>query len=206
MKRTAIAAGLAAVLMAAYAPAHAQSAQDSDMCHGRNNASFDQIIAGCTAVIQQGHLAGKDLANAYFNRGLAHSLKREYDPAIADLSQAVKLEPNDAEAFDERGADYFGKQDFDKALADFSQSISLDPKNFRAYQNRGAAYNAKSQWTQALADFNQAITLNPHIGQIYYDRAISEDKLGQHDQAQADYDKAVQLDPSLKNPPPQKPQ
>ncbi len=206
MKRTAIAAGLAAVLTAATAPAHAQSAQDSENCHGHNNASFDQIIAGCTAVIQQGHLAGQELANAYYNRGLAHSLKQEYDLAIADLDQVVKLAPNDAEAYDKRGADYFDKQDFDKALADFSQSIKLDPKNFRAYQNRGAVYNAKGQWTQAAADFTKAIGLNPHVGQIYYSRAISEDKLGQHDKAQADYDMAVKLDPNLKNPPPQKPQ
>ncbi len=204
MRRTAIAAGLAVVLMAAYAPAYAQSAQDSDACHGRNKASYDQIIAGCTAVIQSGHLAGLDLVNAYFNRGLAHSLKLEYDPAIADLSQVVKLSPKDAEAFDERGTDYFGKQDFDKALADFSQSISLDPKNFRAYQNRGAAYNAKGQFDKAVADLTQAIGLNPHVGQTYYSRAIAYEKLGQHDKAQADYAKAVQLDPSLKNPPPQK--
>ncbi len=204
MKRTAIAAGLAVVLMAAYAPADAQFAQDSEMGHGHNHASFDQIIAGCTAVIQQGHLAGRDLANAYYNRGLAHSLKLEYDPAIADLSQVVKLAPNDAEAFDQRGFDYFGKQDFDQALADFNRSISLDPKSFRAYQNRGAVYNAKGQWTQAAADFTQAIGLNPHVGQTYFSRAIAEDKLGQHDKAQADYDTAVKLDPSLKNPPPQK--
>ena len=203
MKRTAMAAALAVVLMAVYAPAHAQSAPDSDACHGRNNASFDQIIAGCTAVILKGNLAGQDLANAYYNRGLAHSLKSEYDLAIADLSQVVKLTPNDAEAYDKRGADYFDKRDFDKALADFSQSIKLDPKNFRAYQNRGAVYNAKSQWTQAAADFTQAIGLNPHVGQTYYSRAIAEDKLGQHDQAQADYDMAVKLDPSLKNPPQQ---
>jgi len=204
MKRTAIAAGLAVVLMAAYAPAHAQSAPDSDACHGRNNASYDQIIAGCTAVIQSGHQSGQDLANAYFNRGLAHSLKLEYDPAIADLSQVVKLSPNDAEAFDQRGFDYFGKQDFDKALADFNRAIGLDAKSFRAYQNRGAVYNAKGQFDKAVADFTRAIGLDPHVGQIYYSRAIAYDKLGQHDKAQADYDQAVKLDPSLKNPPQQK--
>jgi len=199
MRRTAMACGLALALMTA--PAWAQSPQDSDNCHGRNNASFDQVIAGCTAVIQSGHVSGQDLVNAYYNRGQAHSLKREYDPAIQDLSQVLKLSPNDAEAFDGRGADYFGKGDFDKALADFNQSIRLDPKSFRAYQNRGAVYNAKGQWTQAADDFTKAIDLNPHVGQTYYSRAIAEDKLGQHDKAQADYAKAVQLDPTLNSPP-----
>lgn len=202
----AISAGLAPILLAAVLIAgsglgHAQSSQDNDDCHGRGNASLDQVIGGCTAMIQNGHLSGQDLANAYYNRGLAHSMKREFDPAIADLSQTVKLNPGDAEALDERGADYFGKSQFDLALADFSQSIRLDPKAFKAYYNRGTVYNAKSQWALAVADFTQAINLNSGIGAIYYNRAIAEDKLGRHDQAQADYAKAVQLDPHLNTPP-----
>jgi tetratricopeptide (TPR) repeat protein len=194
----AIATGLALVLVAA--PVRAQTAQDNDNCHGRNNASYDSIIAGCSAMIQYGHLTGPDLANLYYNRGLAHSLKREYDPAIQDLDQVLKISANDAEALAERGADYFGKQDFDHALADFDQSISLDPKSFRTYQNRGAVYNAKGLYDKAVADFTQAINLNAGIAQIYYSRAIAYDKLGQHDNANADYAKAAQLDPTLKRP------
>src|SRR6202044_1091018 len=199
VKRTVVATApamfLAIVLMTAVALA--QTAQDKNDCLGRDNASYDQIIAGCTRVIELGGLSGQELAAAYFGRGMAYSLKTQPDLAIQDLDQVLKLTPDDATAFDERGAAYFSKGDFDHALTDFNQSIRLNPNDFTAYNNRGTIYYALSQWAKAVADFTLAIGLNPNVGRIYLSRAFALDKLGQQDQAKADYAKAIRLDPSL---------
>ena len=129
MKRTAVATAPAMFLMTAVALA--QTSQDKSDCLGRNDASYGQIIAGCTNVIQLGGLSGQELAAAYFSRGMAYSLKTQPDLAIPDLDQVLKLTPDDSTALDQRGAAYFSKGDFDHALTDFNQSIRLNPNDSR---------------------------------------------------------------------------
>jgi tetratricopeptide (TPR) repeat protein len=175
----------------------AQPGQDESICLGRNNASNEQIIAGCTGLIRRGDLRGPELAAAYFSRGVAYSLNSQPDLAIQDLDQVLKLMPDDFTAMEQRGAAYFSKGEFDHALADFSQSISLNPKNFEAYNNRGTIYYALGQWAKAVADFTSAIDLNPNVALTYRSRAFALDKLGQHDRARTDYAQAIRLDPSL---------
>src|SRR5580698_3461390 len=59
----------------------------------------DLSISRCTAMIQSGH----NLAVAFSSRGTAYARKGQYDRAIEDLDQAIRLNPNDAVAFNNRG-------------------------------------------------------------------------------------------------------
>ena len=59
-------------------------------------------ISGCTAVIRSGQLLGKELAWAYYNRGVAYNKLGEYRRAIEDYDQALRLDPGDAIAYNNR--------------------------------------------------------------------------------------------------------
>ena len=69
----------------------------------------DVRIAGCTAVIQAGTGTTSEMANAFTNRCGAYNRKGEYDRAIVDCDQAIKVDPNYAEAFVDRGIAYLSK-------------------------------------------------------------------------------------------------
>ena len=60
-------------------------------------------IAGCTALIRSGQKSGDDLALAFLNRGLAHAEKGEFDWAIKDYDEAIRLDPANATALYARG-------------------------------------------------------------------------------------------------------
>src|SRR4030095_7966348 len=107
--------------------ADSTSSQEWALCNGTavGGVSGDAQIAGCTARIVAGE-RGDNLFAAYYNRGLAHYLKGEYDLAIADYDQAVTVKP-DAEAFIGRGLAYFHKDEFNLANADFTRAIELKP-------------------------------------------------------------------------------
>ncbi|MDR2485684.1 MAG: tetratricopeptide repeat protein, partial [Treponema sp.] len=77
------------------------------------------------------------------NRGYENIMQKKYDQAIADLSQAIRLNPNDAAVYHKRGAAYARKGDCDRALADYNQAIKIDPNYALAYNDRGAAYARK---------------------------------------------------------------
>ena len=52
----------------------------------------------------------------------------EYDKAIADLTEAIRLNPKHAEAYMFRGDTYQKKGNFDQAVADFTAAIRLEPE------------------------------------------------------------------------------
>jgi Flp pilus assembly protein TadD len=50
----------------------------------------------CTAVIQSAAQTRQELVAAYYNRGLAYGRNGNYDRAIADLDDAIRLNPKNA--------------------------------------------------------------------------------------------------------------
>ncbi len=65
-------------------------------------------------------LTSSDRARYHSNRGAAHLNLGDYDLAIADLDESLRLDPDDTLAIYNRGATYFHKEDCDRALADLN--------------------------------------------------------------------------------------
>ena len=64
--------------------------------------------------------------------------KQNYDKAIADYNESIRLDPKYAIAYNNRGDAWYHKKEYDKAIADFNEAIRLDPKTAVAYSNRGS--------------------------------------------------------------------
>ena len=85
---------------------------------------------------------------------------REYDRAIADYNEAIRLGPR-ANFYTNRGDAYQFKKDYDHAIADYNEALKLDPKFTFAYNNSGAAYRAKGDLERAIYHYEQAVRLDP---------------------------------------------
>jgi tetratricopeptide (TPR) repeat protein len=86
---------------------------------------------------------------AYNNRGTAWSAKQEYEKALADFGEAIRLDPKFARAYCNRGVAYSNKGNYDKAIGDFTEVIRLDPKSAFAYLDVRrflAAHAARFTW------------------------------------------------------------
>jgi len=138
--------------------------------------------------------AHKDAA-AFNKRGLAYNEKQEYDKAIDDFSEAIRLNPKDAIAFGNRGNAYDSKQEFDKAIADYSEAIRIDPKRALAFALRGMVYTEKKDYDKAIADFSEAIRLDPKNAAAFRNRGVAYYRKKDYDKAIADYSEAIRLDP-----------
>jgi tetratricopeptide (TPR) repeat protein len=93
-----------------------QSLQENrDLCKSHDP---EQSIAGCSALIESGQETGVNLAKEFNNRGASYANKDDYDHAIQDYDQALRLNPNLADAFCGRGLAYADKGDYDRAIAD----------------------------------------------------------------------------------------
>jgi tetratricopeptide (TPR) repeat protein len=158
--------------------------------HTKDVVPFDRAIDYFTGVVDS-----KPSAWAYLMRGLIWSDRKEYDIALGDFSEAIRLNPRNAATYLNRGNVWWDKKDLDRALSDYSEAIRLDPKAAMAYNNRGLVRHTKQQEEPALADFNEAIRLDPKNALAYNNRGLIWWAKKELDRALADFDTAVQLDP-----------
>ena len=133
----------------------------------------------------------------YVNRGNAYMLKGDYDRALTDFNDAIKLQPNHGAAYLNRAVVYFTKQDYDRALVDHNKTIKLQPDFGLAYLKRGIFYHFKGDSDRALADLNEAIRLQPNSALFYQNRGEVYASRGDYDRAIADFSQAIKLEPNL---------
>jgi tetratricopeptide (TPR) repeat protein len=132
----------------------------------------------------------------FFGRQISKEQTQAYDRAIADFTEALRLDGNNAVIYLNRGEAYIQKADYDKAIADLNQAIRHNPMYARAYISRGLTYNYKGDGDKAIADYNQAINVDPNDFAAYNNRGIAYDDKGDYDRAIADYIQAIRLDPN----------
>ena len=120
----------------------------------------------------------------------------DFDRALADYSEAIRLVPTNAQAFFGRGVAYAKKGDLDGAITNYTEVIRLEPRNALALANRGNDYFKKRDFDRAVADFNEANQLEPNkFAWAYCNRGLA--KLKKNDSSgNADIEKARALDPS----------
>jgi tetratricopeptide (TPR) repeat protein len=96
---------------------------------------------------------------AYCNRGECYGKKGEHAKAIADFTEAIRLDPKNADVYTKRGSCQVAKGEYGKAIADFTEAIRLDPKNADNYRGRGSCYAKKGHYAKAIADFIRRLTV-----------------------------------------------
>ena len=87
--------------------------------------------------------------------------KAEFDKALADSDEAVRIDLRAAVAYEARAAVWLEKAEPKKALADCDEALRLDPHSVLALVRRGTAFMDMNQTDKALNDLNQAIHLDP---------------------------------------------
>ena len=124
----------------------------------------------------------KNLKTYIFNRGVAYldrasavrdkvrlekrsldagitAAKADFDLAMADFTEALKLDPKMTVAYLNRGTCYTRILEYEKAVEDYSKAIQLDPANKRAYRSRGEVNKALSEGLRQMGDKDKAAEL-----------------------------------------------
>lgn len=100
---------------------------DLDPAH----AAQDSTRATATAGLPPGTPADAD-ADALVRRALVHANRLEFQQALAELTQACRLAPQNADYRYQRAVVYWRVGQPGPALEDFAAAIKLDPNDYRA--------------------------------------------------------------------------
>jgi tetratricopeptide (TPR) repeat protein len=125
--------------------------------------------------------------------------QKNYDGAIQELTEAIKLDPKLAEAYVYRSRSYNSKNDYDQGLSDANKAIQLNPKLALGYFARGRAYDGKNDIDYAITDYTEAIRLDPKFATAYVNRGLIFYTKNDYDRAITDYTEAIRIDPKFVN-------
>jgi hypothetical protein len=122
----------------------------------------DTAIAAFTRALDKKE-KGYDAHYDYVMRGVAYGKKNDFQKAMADFDEAVKLQGEDPDVRFRRGAIRFQQKDYKGTVEDMSVVIKADEKNGSAYRMRGFSLNMLDQRTEGAADNEKACELNKDL-------------------------------------------
>ena len=197
---TVSARALAAALLMAATPlwptdATAQSAEQWN-CRG-DTRDLDEQIEGCTRAINSGKYHGKNLAWAYTNRGSVYDYQKDFDRAIADLTEAIRLDPSAVVAYQDRAASYRNKGQYTLALDDLDHALRLAPNDARTLMSRGVIYFKLNATARSIVDYDASLKIDPKFAPALYGRGVAKLREGDTDGGHADIDAALAAQPTM---------
>jgi len=117
--------------------------------------------------------------------------------AIEYLNNAIKMQPDYADAYCTRANAYVALGQHQRAIEDINKSIRMKPDDARYYYNRGTIYAGLGQYQLTIEDCNKAISLKPDDAGAYLNRGAAYLEIGQHQRGIEDFNKAIRLQPDL---------
>ncbi|MBF2015474.1 MAG: tetratricopeptide repeat protein [Rivularia sp. T60_A2020_040] len=143
--------------------------------------------------------APRDLnyAKELYKQGITYYEKAKYQQAIQLFSQAIKINPEYANAYNLRGDAYYRLGNYEKSQQDSSAAIRNNSNDANAYYDRGFSLYSVGEYNGAIIDYNQAIKLNPQYTNAYYGRGLARFQIKENRQAIADLNQAIQINPKF---------
>ncbi len=134
-------------------------------------------------------------AAEFLARASARFELKEYNGAIQDYNEAIRLEPGSAVAYALRAQAWGAKHARDREVADLGEAIRLDPANTDYRVARARSWSAQGRHEQAMADYDAAIRLRPQEAALYVARGDEWRRHLKLDLALDDYNRAIRLAP-----------
>jgi tetratricopeptide (TPR) repeat protein len=143
--------------------------------------------------------------NAYLIRGNCYNWLKQYDNAIADYTNALKIDPEYEDArknltitYREAG-EYFGKEmgDLNKALVYLNQAFEMNPNDYNSNRLLGVAYGMGGVTDKAIEYFTKCTQLEPENAFAWFDLGIAYFNAGNNELGNSYITKARTIDPEI---------
>jgi len=128
-------------------------------------------------------------------RGSALAARRDFAPALADLSKAIEISPNEAEYYYQRADTYRASGQADLALADYDHALTLKDDLLPAYIPRAEIKLAKDDASGAIADLEAVDRLAPKQADLRFMLAGLYERIGRLPAAIEQYSLWIQNHP-----------
>jgi tetratricopeptide (TPR) repeat protein len=170
MKKNFVFTFIAALALCAAQLSDAQATKDAkeanklarDGAEASKNQEWDKAIDLLRKATALDRKYAPNLAAVYQQRGYAAATNQQFQDAISDYGEAIKINPEDPRIYEQRAAVEMKLNDMDKALADYSEAIKLKPNEVRYYLYRSYIYETKGDIKNSMTDTEKVLKIDPN--------------------------------------------
>jgi len=134
-------------------------------------------------------------AREAYERGRAYHVKKEYDLAIKEYSEAIRLDSTDTSAYRGRGLVYEMQKKYALVIKDYTEASRLDTDEALSLL-KSNIYAYKEDYDHAIKDFSEAIRLDQTNALPYKYRGDIYCEKKEYDLAIKDYTETIRLTPT----------
>ncbi|MBS1990469.1 MAG: caspase family protein [Cyanobacteria bacterium SZAS LIN-3] len=135
-----------------------------------SGASISSLVLAPVSLAAGGAGSWLDNEKTLLDRGKHDYQTGEFDKALRELTECLKLNPNRADVYYWRSLCFSAIKQHEPALNDLTEALRLDPESAVVYLNRGLLYSNIGKHDLAIADFDQALKLDPTLTEARQNR------------------------------------
>lgn len=167
----------------------------------RSSQQLTNNSAG-TPPVSNGLAGDRSRARALLDQGKQLYRNDQDEEAVWAFREAVKIDPDLAEAHFRLGLGYesLGKteeaeSEYKKAVEAYKKYFAENPDDAEARYALGQTYAGLGQYSEAIRQYREATKLKKDDPDIYYDLGVAHTKLAQYDAAATAFSKSLEIDP-----------
>ena len=126
-----------------------------------NEERFTEAIAVYTRILNMKNIDAAVRSIILNHRGMAYFARSNYEEAVADFAEALKLNPNAYKAVYYEGIVYSVLLRYSQALDAFNRSLEINPYQPYCLFRRAQTYFHLEDYPKALADCEKALSQEP---------------------------------------------
>ncbi len=130
------------------------------------------------------------------DKGVIYYTMGKYDEAIRELTELLRLNPENAMAHFHLGRALFLKQNIAQAKVHFIKVTQLYPRHIDAYNYLGYIYSDLNDLKEAEKAFLQILELNPGFSDGHYNLGVLYYKQGDFQRSMEEFKQATQINPN----------
>ena len=131
----------------------------------------------------------------FIKKGLEYANKNEYEKAVKEFENALKLFPKDEESLFNLGFIYIDMKQYGLAYDILKKLVNINPHHIEAFNNLGLLFARQGKYADATFVYEKGIEQNPgaavlynNLGNVFYDT-------GKFEMALQMFKKAGEIDP-----------
>jgi Tfp pilus assembly protein PilF len=140
---------------------------------GRHTNSGVTASDGAAYAVSVHQLSISDKVLKHLESAHKQFSKRDLRGASVEVSRALEIDPDCAQAFTMRALIRMASKDFEGAVADAGHAVELDPNDALSFLALGTAYNSQDNFQLAETPTRQALTMRPDLWQARLELAKS---------------------------------
>jgi lipoprotein NlpI len=156
------------LILAAHGAAAAEPGSDlAQTMQAERQQAIERLIGAASAQIESGAIEGRQLAEAFRNRGVGRSYLKQYAEALEDFSRAIEIDQVNPQYYEDRAIAYLKLREFKPASTDLDMALGLDRKRTSSHREKGRLAFYQGDFAEAAQEFARAMETGSDEAVVY---------------------------------------